>query len=149
MLIAKWVAATKSGRLGATLRRLHSTSGGSSDSDENELAVRPTLRPSAAHVVITVTPVGNCPNAARNCSGSRAGRSVAVVSMSVRTLCSRIIAAQADGSNHHGENRRGSSKPSTIAAASDGNWPAAPSSSRMCGGGGVSSELVQRTTCCA
>src|SRR5262249_5371663 len=38
----------------------HSTSGGSIDSDEKELAVTPNGSPSAT-VVMTVTPVENCP----------------------------------------------------------------------------------------
>ncbi len=51
--------------------RLQSTSGGSRDTDEKELAVIPTLRPSRPRVVITVTPVANCP---AGCAAPAVGR---------------------------------------------------------------------------
>src|ERR1700676_1277692 len=41
-------------------------SGGSSDTDVNELAVMPCTQPGARSAVTTVTPVANCPRARRN-----------------------------------------------------------------------------------
>src|SRR5205085_296453 len=49
-----------------------STSGGSSDTDVNEFTVTPTCAPSAMRVVTIVTPVPNCPSAARSARGSKA-----------------------------------------------------------------------------
>ena len=46
--------------------RLHSTNGGVSDTELNELAVSPTKVPSAVRAVTTVTPVANIPRAVRN-----------------------------------------------------------------------------------
>ena len=46
--------------------RLHSTSGGLSETELNELAVRPTSVPSGARAVTTVTPVAKLPSASRN-----------------------------------------------------------------------------------
>lgn len=46
--------------------RLHNTSGGSSDTELNELAVKPTSSPIALRAVTMVTPVANMPNASRN-----------------------------------------------------------------------------------
>ena len=56
------------------LRRLNSTSGGSSDTELKELQVRPAGRPSAARVVMTATPVGKQPSSCRNSFGSMALR---------------------------------------------------------------------------
>src|SRR6185436_3294846 len=47
--------------------RLHSTIGGSSETELKLLAVRPTSSPSTPRVVTTVTPVVNEPRALRNC----------------------------------------------------------------------------------
>ena len=58
MLIAKCALSRNTARLGERFTRLHSTSGGSSDSEAKELMVSPTLRPSAARVVTMATPVG-------------------------------------------------------------------------------------------
>src|SRR5712691_4736440 len=49
------------------------TSGGSSDTELNELAVKPT-NPCAARAVMIVTPVANCARASRNCRSAMAGR---------------------------------------------------------------------------
>src|SRR5206468_999561 len=46
-------------------RKLHSTSGGSRETAEKELAVSPSSLPSAVRVVITVTPVTKRPKALR------------------------------------------------------------------------------------
>src|SRR6516225_4250945 len=45
---------------------LTSSNAGSSDTDENELAVKPSGLPSSLAVVTIVTPVMNAPNASRN-----------------------------------------------------------------------------------
>jgi hypothetical protein len=45
--------------------RLHSTSGGSSDTEAKELMVTPTGTPSALRAVTTATPVANSPSASR------------------------------------------------------------------------------------
>src|SRR3989442_9591902 len=49
------------------------TSGGSSDTELNELAVKPT-NPCVAGAVMIVTPVANCAIASRNCRSAMAGR---------------------------------------------------------------------------
>ena len=59
---------------GAVFARLHRISGGSSDTDENELTVSPSGLPSTPRVVTTVTPVVNRPSARRNSLGSLAER---------------------------------------------------------------------------
>ncbi|MNY74964.1 hypothetical protein D3C86_2141220 [compost metagenome] len=53
------------GRLRACLDRLHSTSGGFSDTELKLLAVMPTGEPSSAWEVMMVTPVVKVPSAAR------------------------------------------------------------------------------------
>src|SRR3546814_7687677 len=73
-LMAKWLAARKAGRDLLARRKLHSTRGGSSDTELNELQVRPTGWPSAPQVVMMATPVGNVPSARRNSMGSKAAR---------------------------------------------------------------------------
>jgi len=60
---AKWLAASKTARLCARVARLHSTSGGRSDTDVKELIVNPAVRPSAQRAVTTATPVGKAPSA--------------------------------------------------------------------------------------
>ena len=57
------VAWLKAGRLRAVRARLHSTMGGSMDTELKLLAVMPTGVPSAARVVTMVTPVANRPSA--------------------------------------------------------------------------------------
>src|SRR5450830_501920 len=58
------------GMLLAAEPRLHSTRGGSSETELKELAVRPRKLPSANRVVMTVTPVANCDSACRKCTVS-------------------------------------------------------------------------------
>jgi len=53
------LALAKSVKACALCARLHRTSGGSSDTELNELTVNPVGAPSAARVVTTVTPVAN------------------------------------------------------------------------------------------
>ena len=53
--------------------RLHSTSGGESDTELKEFAVRPITWPSAARAVTMVTPVANMPSAARNSGAEKLG----------------------------------------------------------------------------
>src|SRR5689334_12235261 len=59
------------GRLLALPDRLHSTSGGSSETELKELAVKPRKLPSARRVVMTVTPVANWDRAWRKCAESK------------------------------------------------------------------------------
>jgi len=54
------------------------TSGGWSDTELNELAVKPT-KPCGARAVMTVTPVGNCANASRKCLSATAGRGLRLI----------------------------------------------------------------------
>src|SRR5438128_6014817 len=61
------------GRLLAMLDRLHSTSGGSSETELKELAVSPRKLPSSRRVVMTVTPVANWDRAWRKCAESKPG----------------------------------------------------------------------------
>src|SRR6218665_3879398 len=57
----------------APCARLHSTSGGSSDTELKELAVSPTNLPAALRAVTMVTPVANMPRASRNARGEKLG----------------------------------------------------------------------------
>src|SRR6218665_2453425 len=57
----------------APCARLHSTSGGSSDTELKELAVSPTNLPAALRAVTMVTPVANMPRASRNSRGEKLG----------------------------------------------------------------------------
>src|SRR6218665_297156 len=57
----------------APCARLHSTSGGSSDTELKELAVSPTHLPPALRAVTLVTPVANMPRASRNSRGEKLG----------------------------------------------------------------------------
>jgi hypothetical protein len=70
-LMAWHGAAQNDGRLAEVRARLHTTSGGASDTEASELMVTPTGFPSAPPAVTTVTPVANCPSASRNarCAG--------------------------------------------------------------------------------
>ena len=51
--------------LGRWLERLHTTSGGASETELKELTVSPTGSPPGPRAVITVTPVGNMPSVSR------------------------------------------------------------------------------------
>lgn len=57
----------------ADFAKLQSTKGGSKETELNELAVKPSIEPSAKRVVITVTPVANCDKAVRKWRVSNAG----------------------------------------------------------------------------
>ena len=57
----------------ATRDKLHSTKGGVSDTELNELAVSPTKLPSAARAVTMVTPVANMPRAERKSLEEKTG----------------------------------------------------------------------------
>ena len=72
---AKWLPWLKAATLGLDARSDHSTSGGSSDSELNELAVSPTRSPLASSVVMMVTPVANRPSAWRSVRVSVTGSS--------------------------------------------------------------------------
>src|ERR1017187_959127 len=58
-------ASANAGKHGAVLVRQVSTSGGSIDTEQNELAVKPHQRPAEAPVVTIVAPLGNRPQASR------------------------------------------------------------------------------------
>src|SRR5688572_9070374 len=70
MLTAKCGACRKFDRFGERSERLHSMRGGESDTEVNELHVRPTSAPSVPTVVTIVTPVGKVPSALRKAFGS-------------------------------------------------------------------------------
>ena len=53
--------------------RLQSTSGGSSETELNELAVKPTSSPVGARALTMVTPVANMPSASRNSLAEKLG----------------------------------------------------------------------------
>src|SRR5471032_1200086 len=79
------------GRLLAVVPRLHSTSGGSSETELKELAVRQRKLPSASRVVITVTPVANWPSVWRKWALSKArssarGERVFMVGLSLSAI---------------------------------------------------------------
>src|SRR6218665_2946517 len=57
----------------APCARLHSTSGGSSDTELKELDVSPTNLPAALRAVTMVTPVANMPRASRDSRGGKLG----------------------------------------------------------------------------
>ena len=59
----QWVLVVNAARLRAFFARLHSTSGGLSETELKLLAVTPTGEPSASVVVTMVTPVANMPSA--------------------------------------------------------------------------------------
>src|SRR5690606_26853534 len=65
----QWPEWANAGRLYADLARLHSTSGGSRDTELKLLAVIPIGEPSSARVVMMVTPVVKVLNASRNALG--------------------------------------------------------------------------------
>src|SRR3546814_17779977 len=78
---AQYSAARNTSRLAEVLARLHSTSGGLSDTELKLLAVRPTGVPSTVRAVMMVTPVAKVPSALRNSVGSNAW---AVIALPVR-----------------------------------------------------------------
>ena len=57
----------------AARARLHNTSGGSSETELKELAVRPITPSSCERAVTIVTPVANMPSAVRNSSVEKLG----------------------------------------------------------------------------
>src|SRR5215217_2418200 len=71
MWTAKRELSMKAGSAAEVLAKLHSTMGGSSDTELKLLAVRPTSLPSASSVVTMVTPVANEPRALRKPRESR------------------------------------------------------------------------------
>ena len=73
-------------RLGAVFDRHHSTSGGSRETEQNELAVTPATLPSGARAVTMVMPVANRPSASRR---SR----VSIASERLNALSSRAASA--------------------------------------------------------
>src|SRR5215470_11677197 len=70
MLTAKCGAAEKTWQLAAALAMHTRTSGGSSDTEVKEFAVKPRGVPSGCSVVTTVTPVAKAPRAWRKALGS-------------------------------------------------------------------------------
>src|SRR5258708_7247032 len=65
----KWDDCTNASKLAARSDRLHSTSGGESDTALKEFTVIPTGSPAAVRVVTTVTPVTNAPSTWRSSGG--------------------------------------------------------------------------------
>src|SRR5882724_7188153 len=65
----KWDDCTNASKLAARSDRLHSTSGGESDTALKEFTVMPTGSPAAVRVVTTVTPVTNAPSTLRSSAG--------------------------------------------------------------------------------
>src|SRR5690348_567504 len=61
----KWSAAMNTGKRSDALSRLHSTIGGSSETEAKELTVTPTFSPSEPCAVTTHTPVAKWPKALR------------------------------------------------------------------------------------
>ena len=59
----------------ALFDRLHNTSGGDSDTELKELAVKPIASPALVRVVTMVTPVANWPSAFLKSRGSKSGAS--------------------------------------------------------------------------
>src|SRR3546814_3799230 len=64
-LTAKRSTAQRLSKLGVSLSRQNRISGGSRETEENELIVMPQLRPEASRAVTTVTPVAKQPRARR------------------------------------------------------------------------------------
>ena len=58
--------------MGERSERLHSTRGGESETELNELQVKPIGPPLASNVLTIATPVGNVPSALRKSRGSKA-----------------------------------------------------------------------------
>src|SRR5688572_9954385 len=71
MLMAKYGACRRLERFGERSDRLHSTSGGDSDTELNELHVKPIGVPLGPAVVTTLTPVAKVPRALRKSRGSK------------------------------------------------------------------------------
>ncbi len=79
-LTAKRSHRPNDGAESAELARQTRIIGGSSDTEQNELAVKPRGVPSSPHVVTTTTPEGKRAIAARKSSGAAAARSVSSTS---------------------------------------------------------------------
>src|SRR5260221_7818284 len=73
-LMVKYSASRKTIAQPAVRARLHSTIGGSSDTELKELTVRPSALPPGPSVVTRQTPVGKQPSALRKSRGSRLDR---------------------------------------------------------------------------
>src|ERR1700742_1228575 len=76
-LTVKWLAFWNTESPCENIPRLHSTSGGFSDTEANELQVSPYGFPSAVMAVMMVTPVAKVPSALRKSRGSIADESLA------------------------------------------------------------------------
>ncbi len=63
----------KAGSEAAACDRLHSTSGGASETELNEFAVSPIASPAGVRAVTMVTPVAKVPSAARNSCDEKLG----------------------------------------------------------------------------
>src|SRR3546814_722096 len=70
-LTAKRSTAQRLSKLGVSLSRQNRISGGSRETEENELIVMPQLRPEASRAVTTVTPVAKQPRARRQVRASK------------------------------------------------------------------------------
>src|SRR5687768_12027153 len=86
MLIAKRSDCWKAERLRDSFRSDQRIIGGSRDTDENELAVT-AKSSSPTFVVMTVTPVANCPKARRNALWSKAGLPSSRRELSTTFMC--------------------------------------------------------------
>src|SRR5688572_28428521 len=80
-LIAKTGLSRNAARDLLAVRKLHSTKGGSSDTELNELHVNPTGWPCASRVVMMATPVGKQPSARRNSRLSNTGAVVSLIGL--------------------------------------------------------------------
>src|SRR5712691_12498574 len=85
-LTAKYSASRNTGALDAARDRLHSTMGGSSDTEVKELTVMPAGRPPLPKVVTRHTPVGKRPSALRKSRASNSGRGSASGSSHIHAL---------------------------------------------------------------
>src|SRR2546421_2819433 len=74
MLMAKYSASRNTGAQAAVRARLHSTIGGSSDTELNEFTVSPSRLPAGPSVVMRHTPVGKQPSALRKSRWSSSRR---------------------------------------------------------------------------
>src|SRR5207249_2560075 len=83
---AKYSASRNTGALEAARERLHSTIGGSSDTEVNELIVMPSGLPPGPIVVTRHTPVGKQPSALRKSRRSSSGRGSASGSSHIHSL---------------------------------------------------------------
>src|SRR3989344_2367574 len=99
-----WMAqcepSAKVGKVLAPCDRLHSTSGGASDTELKELAVSPTRSPAAVRAVTMVTPVANMPSASRNSRVEKLGGR-ARVGRGSEGFTKAVPAVAAWGSNYY------------------------------------------------